>query len=222
MNRRAEHAGRRDQAPSGFNSALEKLCQATHALSAALVDSIGETVDYAGVVEPFETRVAAAEWALILETLKTSSSFDWNSLTEFSFRGRKRTFVIITLGQGYALVLELRARRLNASARALTEAVRTISEEAGLELPSTWRTARERWTRVEVEADWRLRRPRAIMRGGIWCQLEVLGRLTRNQLQRSEAGYRVRTEDGAELTLIREAFNNWYTDDPSVLGKPGS
>lgn len=219
MNRRAQRAASRDQAPSGFNIALERLCDATNALSAALVDSIGETVDYAGVIDPFDTKVAAAEWALILEALKSTDSFDWRWTTELSFRGRKRTFVVTTLGQGYALVVELRARRLNVSARALTEAVRVISEEAGLELPPNWAPPRESWTRVQVQSGKHQRRPLAILRAGQWCPVEVLGRLARNQLEPCETGYRVRTEDGAELTLVREPLGYWYTDDPSVLGQ---
>ena len=221
MTRKARSSELRDQAPSGFNSALERLCESTCALSAALVDSIGETVDYAGTVAPYETRVAAAEWALILKSIRSISSFTWKSATELSFRGKRRTFVVVALGQGYALVLELRARRLSASARALSEAVRSISDEAGLELPATWSTPEKVWMRVEVEADRGLRRPLAIMRGGRWCGVEVLGRLARNQLLPSESGYRVRTNDGAELTLIREPLNTWYTDDPAALTEPG-
>jgi hypothetical protein len=191
-------------------------------LSVALVDSIGETVDYAGILEPYETRIAAAEWALIIELLKSASSFDWKYATEFSFRGRKRTFIIEMLGQGYSLVVELRARRLSASSRALTEAVRTISHEAGLELPPNWTTPRERWTRVHVQSDRRLRRPTAVLRAGNWSEVVVLGRLARGELRRSEAGYRVRTiEDGAELTLIREPLNKWYADDPSAITQIG-
>ena len=218
MTRRAQSVNERDQAPSGFSAALERLCESTHALSAAFVDSIGETVDYAGNLDPYNVRVAAAEWALILASLKTTSSFDWNLTTEFSFRGRTRTFVVATLGQGYALVVELQTRRLNASTRAVTEAVRTISEEAGLELPESWTIQRERWTRVDVRSDRRLRRPTAVGRGDKWSVVEVLGRLARDQLRPSEAGYRVRTiDDGAELTLVREPLNKWYADDPSIL-----
>ena len=218
MTRKAQPAKVRDQSPSGFNVALERLRQSTRALSAALVDSIGETVDYAGAVEPFEVRVAAAEWALIVSSLKAACSLDWKWTTEFSFRGRRRTFVVVTLGQGYALVLELRTRRLDASSRAVIEAVRTISEEAGLELPPNWTVPRERWTQVQVQTDGRHRRPTAVLRPGKWSHVEVLGRLARDQLRPNETGYRVRTiEDGAELTLIREPLNKWYADDPSIL-----
>ncbi len=223
MRRKVQTASPRDQAPSGFSTALERLCLATNALSAALVDSIGETVDYAGVLEPYEIRVAAAEWALVINSLRNASTFNWNWTTEFQFRGRRRSFVVETIGQGYSLVVELRARRLNTSPRAIAEAVRTIAEEAGLEVPDGWTFARERWTQVLVKTDQRLRRPTALLRNGAWSQIEVLGRLARDQLQPSEAGYRVRTlEDGAELTLVREPLNKWYADEPSLIGSNGA
>jgi hypothetical protein len=52
----------RDQAVSEFSGTLMRLCDATAAFGAALVDAEGETVDYAGSLSPFEIRVAAAEW----------------------------------------------------------------------------------------------------------------------------------------------------------------
>ena len=218
MNRQRGRTSIRDQAPSGFSGALEQLCDSANALSAALVDSVGETVDYAGVLEPFETRVAAAEWGLIIETLKSTPSSTWSETAELYFRGRRRSFVIVTLGQGYALVLELPARRLHVSARAIVEAVRTISEEAGLEVPGNWTAIRERWTRVNVQSDRRFRRPQAIWREGRWLSVEVLGRVARDQLRSCEAGYRVRIENGAEITLVREPLNHWYADDPVMRG----
>lgn len=205
--------GPRDQSLSEFSGALQKLCESVAALSVAFVDPEGETVDYAGVVGPFETRVAAAEWGLILRTLKTTPSLTWADTAELYFRGRNRSFVIITLTQGYALVLELPVRSLCVSQRALLEAVRAISAEAGLILPGIWAAVREHWARVDVETDRRLRRPRAIWREGRWYAIEIMGRVARDQLRRGESGYRVRLEDGAELTLVREPLNRWYADD---------
>ncbi len=213
MNRHRRGTGARDQALSGFNRSLQNLCDSANALSAALVDPVGETVDYAGVIDPFETRVAAAEWGLIISMLKSTPSLTWAETAELYFRGRRRSFVIVTLGQGYALVLELPARRMHVSQRALVEAVRAISEEAGLEVPGIWTAVRERWTRVKVKSDRRFRRPTAICRDGCWYALQILGRVTREQLRPSEAGYRVRVEDGAEMTLVREPLNRWYADD---------
>jgi len=213
VSRQRCRTGPRDQALSEFSGALQKLCESVAALSAAFVDPEGETVDYAGVVDPFETRVAAAEWGLIIRTLRTTPSLTWARTTELYFRGTNRSFAIITLALGYALVLELPARSLCVSQRALLEAVRAISTEAGLTLPGIWTAAREHWARVDVETDRRLRRPKSIWREGRWHPLEILGRVARHQLRRCETGYRVRLEDGAEVTLVREPLNRWYADD---------
>jgi hypothetical protein len=206
----------RDQALSGFSEALQRLCDSASALSATFVDPEGEAVDYAGVVDPFETRVAAAEWGLIIRTLRSTPSLTWADTAELSFRGRRRSFVVVTLGQGYALVIELRACRLYVSRRALAEAVRAISDEAGLEVPEIWSPDRERWTRVRIESDRRIRRPTAIWREDRWHALEILGRVARDQLRQCEMGYRVRIDDGSEMTLVREPLNQWYADDLMV------
>ena len=100
MSRHRRSATVRDQAPSGFSQALQRLCDSANALSAALVDSIGETVDYAGVLDPYETRVAAAEWGIVVDTLRSASSLNWAITTEFYFRGKRRSFAIFTLGPG--------------------------------------------------------------------------------------------------------------------------
>ena len=210
----------RDQEPSGFSPALQRLCESTAGLSAALVDSGGETVDYAGVLDPFETRVAAAEWGLILRTLKGTRELDRTDTAELYFRGRRRSFTVIPLSQGYALVIETPACSLFLSKRAVVQAVHDISTEAGLALPETWLTVRERWTRVNVRFDRRFRRPTALWRSGEWQTLHVMGRMTRDQLGRSEAGYRVRAADGAEITLVREPLNRWYMEEVFELACP--
>jgi hypothetical protein len=190
-----------------------KLCESAAALSAALVDAEGETVDYASAGDPFFTRLAAAEWGIILRTLRSMPSGNWANTAEIFFRGRARSFAAVALDQGYALVLELPTHSLCASHRALVEAVRAVSAEAGLAVPRFWKLASERWTRVDVDTDHSLRRPKAVWREGRWYALEVLGRIARDQLQRMEAGYRVRLEDGAEVTLVREPLDRWYADD---------
>ena len=43
-----------------------------------------------------------------------------------------------------------------------------------------------------------------------WHEVQVIGRVA--GLLRGERGYRVRTEDGAEMTLVRERLGRWYAD----------
>ena len=203
----------RDQSPSGFNPALERLCKSVAGLSAALVDPEGETVDYAGCLDPFEIKVAAAEWSLIVRTLGGSRVLDWENTSEMCFRGKHRSFAVVLLSQGYALVVEMPTYSLCLSRRAVIQAVHEISTEAGLDLPETWKAMRERWTHVAVMADRRLRRPEAIWRAEEWQSISILGRYRRDQLGRAESGYRVRIADGKETTLVREPLNHWYAEE---------
>ncbi len=60
----------RDQETTSFTDILRRLLRATSgARAAALVDFEGETVDYAGVLDPFELRIAAAHWQIVLAQL---------------------------------------------------------------------------------------------------------------------------------------------------------
>ncbi len=48
------------------------LCDDCGALAAALVDGEGETVDYAGLLSPYDIKVLAAEWRIVLAVLHDS------------------------------------------------------------------------------------------------------------------------------------------------------
>ena len=62
----SEHEGR-DQGRSEFTSILEEFCLLSGCHAAILVDQEGEAVDYAGLGTPFDLRVSAAEWRLVLQ-----------------------------------------------------------------------------------------------------------------------------------------------------------
>ena len=74
----------RDQEVTPFSSTLMRFCEGTAALGAALVNGLGETVDYAGSVEPFDIKVAAAEWQLVLAMLRTPTARRRSSSSCFS------------------------------------------------------------------------------------------------------------------------------------------
>jgi hypothetical protein len=202
----------RDQAVSTFSGALMRLCDATAARGAALVDAGGETVDYAGCLEPYEIRVAAAEWRLVLGALVEQSGLRGASC-EIFYRGKKRSFAAISMGDGYALVIELSRTSLQPSPRAVSEAVRSLSLEAGLPISPSTRFGRECWTRVEVRSEGNKRRPTAIWLSAGWKHVEVLGRFAEAEPGQRTVGYRVRLADCGELTLVREPMGIWYADD---------
>jgi hypothetical protein len=203
----------RDQGASAFSGALLQLCQDTGASAAALVDSNGETVDYAGSVDPFEIKVAAAECRLLMAHLERSGVPGWMETSEIVVRSSQRSFAAFTLDAGYALVLCLGRRCFGVSPRALGEAVRVLSEEASLGLPTAFASA-ERWRRVDVRtAASDPFRPQSMWHEGSWCELIVLGRYRTREFRRRDRGYRARMNNGAEFFLIREPLGRWYAED---------
>src|SRR5689334_15040835 len=107
MSLRRRGATLRDQELSAFGGILTRLSDSTGALAAALVDPQGETVDYAGALEPFEVRVAAAELRLILEFARGLPLPGAPDTHQILVRTNRRTYVVVALTDGYALVLEL-------------------------------------------------------------------------------------------------------------------
>lgn len=209
--RRRTYAGR-DQDASAFSAALMRLCDGVGALGAALVDSEGEAVDYAGDLDPFDIKIAAAELCVILAELRRSKVPYWAETEELLIRGSARSYYAHMLGEGYAVVLELLPHAFGVSRRGMLEAIRELCKESGLTLPRSATVESERWTRVDVRCPRRPpRRPEAIWVNGAWCELSVLGSFKANPTRR-EFGYRARLATGAEITLVREALGRWYAD----------
>lgn len=202
----------RDQAASAFSSALLRLCDDTGATAAALVDSEGETVDYAGSLDPFDIKIAAAEWRLVLTHLNQSGVPNWAETHELFVRAQSRSYALIALDAGYALVLQLGRHCADLATRALGEAVQDISREAGLRVPRRF-VAMERWRRVAVRpTSDDPKRPKWVWHGGAWREVTVLGVYRDQDFQRRDIGYRAQLENGAEFFLVREVLGRWYAD----------
>jgi hypothetical protein len=202
----------REQQATPFNTILLALCDATASIGAALVDPEGETVDFAGRLDPFDIKIAAAEWRIVIDLVHACATWSWADAHELAVRGARSSFVVVPLGDGYAMVVQRPRHAFGISPRAVAEAARELSREAGLAIPK--RGDGVRWSRVEVQPSVRdVRRPEAIWRQGQWSPVVVLGRYREGDLPLSEVGYRVRTEPGNEVTLVREPLGVWYTDD---------
>jgi len=173
------------------------------AFACALVDLGGETVDYAGVGEPFDMKVAAAHVRIVLNDLEEFRSLGvpgW-----IVIRGKKRSFIGRRLPEGYALVVMLRRRAgFTSSERAYAVCERALAAEAGWTVPSS----RHPWFPLEVCVD---RRGRPSVVGTPAVRVEVLGAVM--GLPRREKGFRVRLATGSELTVVREAGRVWYADE---------
>ena len=212
MSKRRRSITPRDQEASSFSGILMDLCHATGALGAALVDRFGETVDYAGYLEPFAMRVAAAEWRIVLDMARAVPHSNYTETDGILVRGRKKSFAVVGLPDGYAIVVELARWSFGLSARAVAEAVRAIELEAALGTPNET-PASERWLRVEVQtAQGDRRRPEAVWLEGSWHALVILGRHGRVLSSRREIAFRARLPSGQEFTLVREPPGHWFAD----------
>jgi hypothetical protein len=212
MTKRRRAIVNRDQRASAFSAALLRLCESVGAIGAALVDAEGETVDYAGSMDPFDIKVAAAEWVVLLALLKESKVPRWSDTQTVFIRGAKKSFFVQLIADGYSVVMQLLPYAFAVSKRGMDEAVRELCTEAGLTLPPLLEKERERWRRVDVRCEpRRSRRPSAVWIGNGWSPVEVLGRWT-SDLGPREVGYRARLQSGEELTLVRERLGRWYSD----------
>ncbi|WP_437758832.1 roadblock/LC7 domain-containing protein [Sorangium sp. So ce1389] len=196
----------RDQAPSSFTAILEDLlCAIPGARAAALVDFEGETIDYAGRLDPFDVKVTAAHWQIVLAEIASSPLGVPRQIT---VRAHRRSYIVRQLQPGYALVLVLHPRAaFAASHRALQEADVRLCAEAG------WTTSRTtRWYCVDVETEASDRgRPARLRSAGGWQPVEVMGSMV--GLGPREKGFRIRLPSGAEMLLIRERMGRWFADE---------
>jgi hypothetical protein len=227
-------AKQRDQQEEGpLTQILHALLDATPlALGASLVDSLGETVDYSGAIDPFDVKVAAAHLQIILTELRAIGPL--SELVEFRIHARRRAYLLRVLDAEYSLLVVLhRHAAFAVSPRALDEAATHLAIEAGLEHRKV-----ALWHRVAVETT-SARRPirlrpfgqnvperRVIAKSkpddffgvapapadpSTWSDVEVIGTIA--GLATRERGYRVRLANGAEMNLVRERHGVWFVDE---------
>jgi hypothetical protein len=208
----------RDQSDSAFSAILGQLCDDCGALAAALVDGEGETVDYAGLLSPYEIKVAAAEWRIVLAVVRDSRLPGFHTVGTLTVRAKGRTFVMEAMPDGYAIALCLPQRAFNISRRAVGQAIRELAHEAGITLPEA--RSQVNWARVKVRTPLgsRLyRRPDAIWLQEAWSPITILGRYQARDLSHSELGYLARLSSGAEVFLVREPLGVWFVDNAAAL-----
>ena len=197
----------RDQEPSTFTEILLRLVQtAPGAIAAALVDFTGETVDYAGELEPFELKITAAHWQIVMSQVDQEKL---GVIRQITVRARSRSYLVRSIHARYWVVLVLHRHAAFAqSERALQEVDAQLCEEAGFPLPD----GGVRWFGVQVETEPNDRaRPARLRVGETWKNIEVMGCIV--GLKPGEKGFRVRLPSGAEMMLVRERQGRWFTDE---------
>ncbi len=197
----------RDQHESAFAEILLDLVdRIPGARVAVLVDRDGETVDYAGRTKPYDARLAAAHWRLVLDAVREQVSLA--GVRSLVVRAGRASFIVHALPDGYALIVALaRGAGFRGWLRAVPACAGRLGAEAGwLADPAG------AWFAVEVACDER-RRPCALTAAGCASAIEVLGRYSA-ALPAHERAWRVRLDTGAEVTLVCESGGFWYTDEP--------
>jgi hypothetical protein len=199
----------RDQQESAFTLILRDLVErVAGAQAAALVDLDGEAVDYAGRLDPFTLKLAAAHWRIVVHELAALP--DRPQVRWLWVRTARSSYLMNALPDGYALALVLaRGGGFGGWHRAMDTCARALGDEAGW----TWAGALPpRWFPVEVTADSH-RRPVSTRSEGGPRTIDVLGSVA-GGLGRGERAWRVRYESGVEATLVREPGGLWYSDEP--------
>jgi hypothetical protein len=196
----------RDQSTSTFTEILERLLAATPgAIAVALVDFEGETVDYAGRLDTFDLKIAAAHWQIVLaETAETPAL---GAIRQITLRARGRGYVVRRVDASYAVLIVLhRLASFAVSERALVEVQARLAVEAGWTVPESC------WYGVAVEPEPRDRtRPSKMRVDGSWHPVDVMGSV--RGLAAREKGFRIRLPSGAEMMLVRERMGKWFADE---------
>jgi hypothetical protein len=199
----------RDQDLSAFARILQNLIDAIPGVAgAALVDNLGECVDYAGVLDPFDIKVASAHLQLELRKLGESLESALGQVHALTVCAQKRSFVARHLVDDYSVIFVFTGGSpFHISSRAFAQAEYDLRVEGGWEP----RASIERWVLVGVEARPHDRwRPRRVRIANLWHDVEVLGAVV--GLTTGERGYRVRTSEGEEMTVVRERQGRWFAD----------
>jgi hypothetical protein len=199
----------RDQHESAFCTILSKLVtRIPGARGAALVDSEGETVDYAGRAKPFDVRVAAAHWRIVLDEAREMRGL--RDVRSIAVRAARTSYLVQVLPEGYALVVVMmRSAGFSGWQRAVASCAHALGEEAGWKRDAT--EMPPKWFPVTVLRDER-RRPAAVRADGRLHPLEILGTLQAG-LSSRERAWRIRFESGLEATLVREPGGACYLDE---------
>jgi len=201
----------RDQHETAFTRTLAALVsRIPGARAAALVDVEGETVDYWGLLPPFDVKVAAAQWRVVVDEIRDRQSLA--GTTFVALRGGRASYQAHVLPEGYALVLVLsRGAGFGGWRRAVAACRLELAREA------SWSTREARaptWYAARVMTD--NNRPVALGLPPCMTKLEVLGSVA-SGMGRRERGWRVRVASGIEATLVREPGGNWYVDEADAL-----
>ena len=169
-------------------------------IAVAFVDQEGEAVDAVGWADLFDIKVAGAYLLIMLVELRASLA----DTRELIITATHLSYRIRALPEGYALVfLFERDAAFIPNTRVIDVCIHSLSREAGFESDS-----KPGWHPVEVTVHGS--KPRRARGAGDWLDIEVLGAVV--GLAHRERGFRVRLQNGNEVTLLCEPLGRWWSD----------
>jgi hypothetical protein len=211
-------SARDGQLRSAFTVVLENLVRSCRGgLGAGLVDEEGESVDVAslpvvsdGKWEPslaaYHIKLSAAHWQIVM---RLSGDRERIPMRQLWVKAEQMAWVAVSMYEGYVLVYICRPHALGGvSQRALRQCQVELCQEALWPVPEPDRRG---WVRVGVRLG-EGGQPREASVRGIWQALAIVGAET--ELTGFERGFRVKTEDGRELSLVREPSGFWFAGAP--------
>lgn len=214
-----QHEAPRDQADSAFTPILRRLWKQLPSLqAAAFVDIEGECIDYISRIDPFEAKVAAAHMHMLLGVLAESfHKLDAGPTFSIEIDAADREVWVQRVGDEYVLVVMFaagseRSHREGAIGLACAE----FRAEVGMR-PPPWEASRQRLSvRVRPATGWTYA-PETYSDGAVRVTItDVIGRWTEigGALGDELVCFRVRTEEGRELTLVHDPDGDgWVARD---------
>lgn len=204
----------RDQIESAFTPILRRLLyRATGLLAVSFVDNQGECVDYCSALPPYDAKIAGAQ---MLDTMSHLSrrfaTLGVGQSWMLTVHGVDRDIVARRVSEDYLLIVVLKARALTSRLTGgIEHAVIELRREAQIDIPS-WEPVLDS-VRVEVRkaVGWPYA-PAAFFgeegeRVGV---ADVMGRWMEGKGTKSRFCFRIRTDDGEELTLVHDrSHDRW-------------
>ena len=197
----------RDQVESAFTPILRRLLyRTTGVLAVSFVDFDGECVDYAAALPPFDAKVAGAQMLVTMHELaERMRRIDAGQSFQIHVHGDERDLVARRVSDEYLLVVVLKPRAFTRRLLGgIDHAVTELRREAQIPV-ADWEPVLDS-VRVECrEAVGWPYAPAAFFEGDQRIGVDdVLGRWMEGRGRKSRVYFRVRTEEGEELTLVHD------------------
>jgi predicted regulator of Ras-like GTPase activity (Roadblock/LC7/MglB family) len=199
---------KRDQSESAFTPILRRIWSSGPAvLAAVFVDMEGECIDYVSSIDPFEAKVSAAHAHVLMDGLRAAPKLGLDEPIAFAITCSERELWARRVSDGYLLVVVLQPGADHLLVHSvLCVAGREFRAEVGAASPSWESATGVLEVIVRAAVGWPYA-PAAFSQEGVRVMVtDVLGRWAEPGGASGDelVCFRVRTEDGQELTLVHD------------------